>query len=114
MFKGQSFCFTALLIRLVFIYFATMTYIHLTLAFISNPGYLPKWLKAPPTLNEKAHEAQLRIYNLRIWMANKIHTFEEFLEPSDEEDSAPSSPVVANNTIEEEIPSSRNINTIST
>ena len=102
MFKGESFCITALFIRLIFLYFATMTYVHLTLAFLTNPGYLPQWLKHPLDHNNKAPEALLRIYNLRLWMANKIHTFEEFLEPDDEESSI--------QRIEEEIPNTNRSN----
>ena len=91
-----------------------MTYIHLSLAFFSNPGYIPKWLKVPMNSQREAPLDLVRIYNMRFWMANNIYSFDEFIKPeSGQEDSNISinldsslelnSPTIANNlTIEEE------------
>ena len=68
----------AYLLRGVFLYFSTMTYVHLARAYVTNPGYLPEWLKTPCTNEGLAPVQLLRIYNMRTWMANGIYTFEEF------------------------------------
>ena len=63
-----------------------MTYIHLTRTFIANPGYLPSWLKIPALNARREQPVNLvRVYNMRFWMANKIHNFEEFLLVEDAE-----------------------------
>ena len=74
-----------LLLRLVFTYFSSGTFIHLTRAFISNPGYLPAWLKTPLNSRREAPLALVRVYNMRFWMANGIYNFEEFIAPDDSE-----------------------------
>ena len=66
-----------------------MTYIHLTRTFITNPGYLPSWLKIPALNARREQPVNLvRVYNMRFWMANKIHNFEEFLLVEDAEAQA--------------------------
>ena len=83
----QQFSFSAILMQMIFIYFSSMTYIHLTRAFLANPGYLPNWLKVPMNANGEAPTDIVRIYNMRFWMANKIYMFDEFIKPDQEEDS---------------------------
>lgn len=57
-----------------------MTYLHLSRTFITNSGYLPAWLKIPQLNARREQPVNLvRVYNMRFWMANKIHSFEEFL-----------------------------------
>ena len=75
-----------MIVRIIFCYFSMMTYIHLTRTFITNPGYLPSWLKLP-ALNARSEQPVnlVRVYNMRFWMANKIHNFEEFLLVEDAE-----------------------------
>ena len=75
----------ALLIQGLFLYFSSFTYLFLTKTFLTNPGYLPRWLKVPMSQDGTAPYRVVRVYNMRFWMANKIHSFEEFLTPSDEE-----------------------------
>ena len=54
-----------------------------------NPGYLPTWLKIPPLNARSEHPVNLvRVYNMRFWLANKIHNFEEFLILEDSEKEA--------------------------
>ena len=107
----QQFSFGALLVQMIFIYFSSMTYIHLTRAFLANPGYLPKWLKVPMNINGEAPTDIVRIYNMRFWMANKIYMFDEFIKPEQDgaedsnieislsTESELNSPTIANNTI---------------
>ena len=75
--------FAALVIRTTFLYFSTMTYVFLFKTFITNPGYLPSWLKVPVTQEGYTPTRVVRIYNMRFWMANKIYSFEEFAELPD-------------------------------
>ena len=85
LFKGESWCVTALLIRAVFAYFSGMSMIMLTKTYLANPGYLPLWLKTPLDHNRQAPVNLVRIYNLRFWIANKIYDFEEFIAPVEDE-----------------------------
>lgn len=62
-----------------------MTNIFLIRTFIANPGYLPKWLKTPLNSQREPPVNLVRVYNMRFWMANKIHSFEEFVQPIEEE-----------------------------
>ena len=83
LFKEDPYCFTAIMIRVIFSYFAGMTYLYLTMTFLTNPGYLPRWLRdinIDPTTDPYR---TLRIYNMRVWIANKLYLFEEFLEKED-------------------------------
>ena len=81
--KDDPYCIQALLYRLVFGYFSGMTYAFLTMTYLRNPGYLPKWLRAPVALDPEADPLQLvRVYNLRLWLANGIYSFEEYLQKS--------------------------------
>jgi len=57
-----------------------MTYAFLTMTFLKNPGYLPKWLRVP-VIDAKIHPARLiRLFNLRLWVSNNIYKFEELME----------------------------------
>jgi len=82
---------TVLAIRACFLYFSTMTYVFLLRTFITNPGYVPSWLKTPLTSEALAPMNLVRIYNMRFWMANKIHSFDEFADQPDIEISLGSS-----------------------
>ena len=53
-----------------------MTYAYLTKTFMLNPGYLPSWLCAPTIDADCDTNRLLRILNLRLWVANKIITYE--------------------------------------
>ena len=78
---------TPCIIRVFFIYFSTMTFLFIFKTFFANPGYLPSWLKHPLNSNREPPNNLVRVYNMRFWMANKIHSFEEFLAPADDENS---------------------------
>ena len=54
------------------------TYVYIFITFTVNPGYLPAKYKTPKTSKGYAPCALLRIYNMRLWMANDIYTFDEF------------------------------------
>ena len=66
------------ILRIVFGYFSTMTYVFILTSFILSPGYLPDWLKVSPGRDGKAPSELLRIYNMRFWARNNIYNFEEF------------------------------------
>mmetsp|Transcript_155 Transcript_155/g.219 ORF Transcript_155/g.219 Transcript_155/m.219 type:complete len:90 (+) Transcript_155:154-423(+) len=83
MFKDDPYCASALLVNIVFFYLSGMTYAFLTRTFLTNPGYLPKWLKVPKIEIGAEPKNLVRVYNLRHWIANKIHLHDEFLEPAD-------------------------------
>ena len=63
-----------------------MTFLFIFKTFLTNPGYLPEWLKTPLTADKQVPHELLRIYNLRFWRANRIYSFEEFV-VNDEEDN---------------------------
>ena len=72
----------AILCRILFGYFSAMTFAFLTMTYLKNPGYLPKWLKAPVALDPVGEPLKLvRVYNLRMWVANGIHSFDELVQP---------------------------------
>lgn len=54
-----------------------MTFAFLTRTFIANPGYLPSYLKTPLVQDKFAPLRLIRIYNVRFWQRNKIHSFDE-------------------------------------
>ena len=64
-----------------------MTYIFLARAYLANPGFVPLWLKTPLNANREAPLNLVRIYNMRFWMANRIHSFEEFVEHANDDEN---------------------------
>jgi len=62
-----------------------MTYVFLTRTFLTNPGYLPQWLRDRTLEDHDEIDRILRVYNMRLWAANKIYSFEEFVEKADNE-----------------------------
>ena len=83
-FKDEGMSVVALAIKGAFLYFSTMTYLFIIKAFISNPGYLPEWLKLPLSANETPHDI-IRVYNMRFWRSCGIYEFEEFVASGDQE-----------------------------
>ena len=80
LYKEEPYCIGAIICRIIFCYFSGMTYVFLTKTFLTNPGYLPRWLRTPITDPGSDHYRVLRVYNMRVWVANKLYTFEEFVE----------------------------------
>ena len=84
----DSYSVSAIACRLAFCYFSGMTYAFLTRTYLMNPGYLPKWLRTPIALDAGTDAAQacklVRVYNLRLWVANKLHSFDEFIQKEGE------------------------------
>lgn len=76
--------------RLVFYYFSAGTYIHLFIAFIINPGFLPAWMKVPKTREGHAPLRVVRIYNARLWLRTNLYTFDEYIGSDDLEDGSDS------------------------
>lgn len=85
LYVDEPYCAGAIICRIIFCFFIVMTYIFLTLTFFLNPGYLPKWLRAPAIDPTAQPLRLLRVFNLRLLLANKIITCEEFLERDDSE-----------------------------
>ena len=63
-----------------------MTLVFQIRTYITNPGYLPKWLKTPLNQNGMVPEQLVRIYNARFWIANRIYMFDEFIAPAAEDE----------------------------
>ena len=76
-FRGNHFSFLSILIRVSFTYFSTMTYAHLLMCLLSDPGYIPEFLKAPLKMPEKLAPLELvRLYNMRSFENNNIYSFD--------------------------------------
>jgi len=110
-FKNDENKMLKIFLQCLFSYFSLMTYIHLAVTLVMDPGYLPEWLKAPLKQDKKAPMELVRIYNIRLWKANKIKDFESFFEDVESQFSAPA--VVAAKDDGEEVKTEGN-NTVST
>ena len=64
--------------RVWLVYENAICYLFMFRVYISNPGYIPSWLKHPKTDEGLAPCNVLRIYNMRTWMANGIYSYDEF------------------------------------
>ena len=53
-----------------------MTYAHLVTCLISDPGYIPEWLKAPLKPEKLAPLELVRLYNMRSFESNDIYSFD--------------------------------------
>lgn len=79
-FKDNQLCFLSIFLHVTFTYFSGMTYLHLTRCLLSDPGYIPTYLKAPLKMPEKLAPAELvRIYNMRAFEHNNIYSFDNLL-----------------------------------
>ena len=78
LYVDEPYCAEVILLWVVLCFLSVMCFAFLTQSFFWNPGYLPHWLYFNP---EAEPERLLRVYNLRLLAANKILTFEEYVEP---------------------------------
>ena len=85
LYKDEPYCVGAIFVKLCFYYLIFMSYAFLTLTFMLNPGYLPRWLRVPTIDPGSDPKRLLRIYNARLWVANKILSFDEFIERDEEQ-----------------------------
>ena len=76
-FKDDHLNILAIFLRVTFTYFSIQTYLHLGRCFLSDPGYVPDWLKAPLKMPEKLAPLELvRLYNMRAFESNNIYSFD--------------------------------------
>ena len=77
-FKDNPYCFTSVALHTVFGYFSLMTYAHLIRCLLADPGYIPDEFKTPLKMPEKLAPLEIvRLYNMRSFQANNIHSFND-------------------------------------